>query len=40
MKSDTKTITVERDEQTAYEYVANPENLPTWAKGFAQHSAC
>jgi hypothetical protein len=36
MKSDTKTITIERDEQTVYEYVANPENLPTWAKGFAR----
>jgi hypothetical protein len=36
MKSDTKTITVERDFQTVYEFVANPENLPTWAKGFAR----
>jgi hypothetical protein len=36
MKSDTKTITVERDYQTVYEFVANPENLPTWAKGFAR----
>jgi hypothetical protein len=37
MKSDTKTITVERDYQTVYEFVANPENLPTWAKGFARN---
>jgi hypothetical protein len=37
MKSDTKTITIERDEQTVYEFVANPENLPIWAKGFARN---
>jgi hypothetical protein len=36
MKSDTKTITVERDYETVYEFVANPENLPIWAKGFAR----
>ena len=36
MKSDTKTITIERDEQTVFEFVANPENLPAWAKGFAR----
>jgi hypothetical protein len=36
MKSDTKTITVERDYQTVYAFVANPENLPAWAKGFAR----
>jgi hypothetical protein len=36
MKSDTKTITIERDSQTVYEFVANPENLPAWAKGFAR----
>jgi hypothetical protein len=36
MKSDTKTITIERDEQTVYEFVAKPENLPIWAKGFAR----
>jgi hypothetical protein len=36
MKSDTKTITIERDEQTVFEFVANPENLPSWAKGFAR----
>ena len=36
MKSDTKTITIEQDEQTVFEFVANPENLPSWAKGFAR----
>jgi hypothetical protein len=28
MKSDTKTITVERNCQMVYAFVANPENLP------------
>jgi hypothetical protein len=36
MKSDTKTITVERDYETVYAFVVNPENLPIWAKGFAR----
>jgi hypothetical protein len=36
MKSDTKTITIERDFQTVLQFVANPEHLPTWAKGFAR----
>jgi hypothetical protein len=36
MRSDTRTITIERDERTVFEFLAAPENLPLWAKGFAR----
>ncbi len=36
MKADTKTITIDREPQVVFAYVANAEHLPIWAKGFAR----
>ncbi len=36
MRSDTQTITVERHPQEVFAFVAEPTNLPVWAKGFAR----
>ncbi len=36
MRSDTQTITVERHPQEVFAFVAEPANLPVWAKGFAR----
>ena len=36
MRSDTQTITVERHPHEVFAFVADPENLPVWAKGFAR----
>ena len=36
MRSDTQTITVERHPQGVFAFVAEPANLPVWAKGFAR----
>lgn len=36
MNSATKSIVIEADAKTVYEYVAKPESLPLWAIHFCQ----
>ena len=36
MQSDTQTISVDRDWRVVYEFLARPENLPTWAIHFCR----
>ncbi len=35
MRSNTQTITIERDADTVFRFVAEPPNLPRWASTFA-----
>jgi hypothetical protein len=36
LKSDTQTVRLPVDAATAYAFIANPQNLPTWAVGFCR----
>lgn len=36
MRSDTQTVTIEASATTVYDFLADPENLPSWAIGFAK----
>ena len=36
MRSDTQTVTIDADPKDVLAFVANPENLPRWAIGFAK----
>jgi hypothetical protein len=36
MRADTKTIAIHAPQQKVVEFLANPENLPRWAIGFAR----
>lgn len=36
MSSKTLSVSIRRDPKSVYEFVANPENLPKWAKGLGR----
>jgi hypothetical protein len=36
MKANTQTVTIAAPQERVYAFVANPENLPRWAIGFAK----
>jgi hypothetical protein len=36
MRADTQTITISASREAAFAFLANPENLPRWAVGFAR----
>jgi polyketide cyclase/dehydrase/lipid transport protein len=36
MRADTKSISIEADPRTVFEFVADPAHLPRWAVGFAK----
>ena len=36
MRSDTRAVRLNTDRATAFDFIANPQNLPTWAVGFCR----
>jgi hypothetical protein len=36
VKSDTQTVRLQTDAKTAYDFIADPTNLPIWAVGFCR----
>src|SRR5262245_55425462 len=39
MRSDTRTISIDAAPQSVFQFVADPQNLPRWAVGFAKKVA-